>query len=524
MSNVRYSTRMDPNSPYRIDVMHDHLNERVKGGVLLLFFLVFQFSGGVYLPAVARISGELSLLHEDVMMAGYASMVGMCLTFTIMYRLKAFYTVKSGIICSAAGLIVCNIINLYTSSVPLLVGVSFVAGVFRLWGTFACNSTLARWIFPQWSMPKFMSYIQTSIMSFMSLSGLTTVYLSYYIQWRYMHLLMVGVLLLTIVLALILFTHHRPIPKLPLYGIDWMGALLWACTALSIIFVLNYGEYYDWFYSFYIRSGMLVALLTLGLNLWRASFVRHPYISNQMWKARNVRISLLLLVASSALLSPSQLFERILTSSILHYDDLTSIALSWWSLAGYILGGCFTLATLGLRGWTHKRLISIAFSLIFVYLLFMYVGIDYNLPKEALYMPVIIRSAGAIIITITIISAIFKSIHFQYFFQALNMTTIVASCCAPLLCSSIVSHIFKQAVKVNVLGLSSTLDGPNISVHTIPMGALYSLLQQQSLLVSMKAIYGWLTLSSMVCLLLFFLRESDLYPAKTLQKVMRIPR
>lgn len=48
--------------------------------VLSMFFaLVFQFNGGVFLPTAVQMSSALGCIQEDVMMAGYASFIGMTL-------------------------------------------------------------------------------------------------------------------------------------------------------------------------------------------------------------------------------------------------------------------------------------------------------------------------------------------------------------------------------------------------------------------------------------------------------------
>lgn len=502
------------NEKYTIPEIDDKVHLRVKGWILIVFFLVFQFSGGVYMAAGAEMAGALSLLQEDIMMAGYASLVGLCLTFTIMYRLKARFTIKTSLITSAVALILCNIASLYTTNVPLLVGISFISGVFRMWGTFACNTTLAHWIFPQWDMSKFQSYIQTTVMSFMLLSSLTTVYMCYYIEWEYMHLFMVGVLLVLILLTTILFKNHRPEKKFPLYGIDWMGAILWGTTVLSIIFVLNYGEHYDWFDSFYIRMGVLFAVSSLALNIWRASFIRHPYVDNNLWGFRHVRITFVLLAIVYILMGPAHILEHIFTSTLLHYDELNVISLNWISLAGYAVGGIFALQTLAFRNWKYKTMMLIAFVLMVGYLLIMYFIIDYNLPKYALYLPIFLRSFGAILVPMTLLTWIFKTIPFKHFFQALNMTTMVTACIGPLLGVSVVNQLFKVAVRKNALFFSARLDHVNPYIKNIPTSQLYGAMKEHAMLVGMKEIYGWLCIAGSLCILLFLLRESDFHPLR----------
>jgi MFS family permease len=509
--------------PYKIEAIRDVIPEKVKPWFLLLFFLIFQFSGGVYMAAVSQMSGSLALMHEDIMMAGYASLVGLCLTFTVMYRLKFRFTVKTGLIVSATGLIICNLICLNTSNVPLLVAVSFVAGIFRMWGTFMCNTTIAPWIFPKWTMPKFQSYIQPAVMGFMLLSGLTTVYITYYFQWQYVHWFIIGVLLCMLLFTLI-FIRHLPMKKMPLYGIDWMGAILLGVTALCAIFVLNYGEYYDWYQSAYIWMGTVFGIVAMGLNIWRASFIRHPFIANSTWRFRNVRITFLLLVVAYILVSPSSSLEHIYTAAILKYDSLNQISLNWISLLGYICGGAFAFMTLALRDWKFKTMTLIAFSLVVGYLLIMYFTIDYNLPKEALYFPIFLRSAGMIMIPITFLSAIFRTIPFQQFFQALNIVTIVTACCGPLFGSAVLKSVFKVTLKSNELFIGSTFDNVNPVTSHISFDTLYWSLQQQAMIVSMKEIYGWLCIAGLFCILAFLLHKSSLHPQTLHSRIISLKR
>lgn len=515
---------MSWDGPYKIEVIRDFIPEKVKPWILLTFFLIFQFSGGVYMAAVTQMSGSLSLMHEDIMMAGFASLIGLCLTFTVMYRLKFRFTIKTGLLVSAVGLIICNLICLKTSNVPMLVAVSFVAGIFRMWGTFMCNTTLSPWLFPKWTMSKFQCYIQTTVMSFMLLAGLTTTYITYFTQWQYMHWFVIGLLLSMILIVTFGFRHQMKMKRLPLYGIDWMGAILWGIAALSAIFVLNYGDYYDWYQSPFIWMGTVFGISALGLNIWRASFIRHPFISNAIWRFRNVRLALVLLVVVYILISPSTYIEQMYTTAILKFDSLNRISLNWISLLGYICGGLFAYYTLALREWKFKTMTLIAFSLIVGYLLLMYFQIDYNLPKEALYLPIFLRSAGTIMIPATFLTAIFRTIPFQNFFQALNVVTIITACCGPLLGTAILSHVFKVSMKCNDLFFGAFLDKVNPIVYNLPKESLYWSLQQHSMLVGMKEIYGWLSIAGIFCIMVFFLYESSLHPKAVYSKINSIRR
>jgi hypothetical protein len=172
-----------------------------------------------------------------------------------------------------------------------------------------------------------------------------------------------------------------------------------------------------------------------------------------------------------------------------------------------VAGGIFALQTLAFRNWGYKIMTLIAFFSMTGYLLIMYFVIDYNLPKDAIYVPIFLRSFGAILVPITFLTAVFNTIPFKLFFQALNMTTIITACCGPLLGATVINQLFKVAIKKNELFLASTFDAVNPQVKALPMTQLYQAMEKQATLVSMKEIYGWLCMASLLCLALYFFRE-----------------
>lgn len=138
----------DPNQPFSIPQIR-FIPEPLKPWLLILFIIIFNCTGGVYMAAVSDMVGSTQLLQEDIMMAGYASLVGMALFFAIMFRLKWAVRPKTALGSCTLVLIAANLICMHTSSVPVLVGVCLVSGFFRMWAIYECNSTIQLWITPQ---------------------------------------------------------------------------------------------------------------------------------------------------------------------------------------------------------------------------------------------------------------------------------------------------------------------------------------------------------------------------------------
>ena len=55
---------MHPTGPFSIPAIRNFVPEKLKPWVIILFVIVFQFSGGVYLAAVSEMVGSTALMQE----------------------------------------------------------------------------------------------------------------------------------------------------------------------------------------------------------------------------------------------------------------------------------------------------------------------------------------------------------------------------------------------------------------------------------------------------------------------------
>ena len=188
--------------PFDIPDVPDFIPRRLKPYLFIFFVLIIQFSGGVYLAAASDMVGTKAVMQEDILMAGYASLIGMAINFAMMFRIKFRFSTRNQLLVSGMVLIAANVICAYTTSVPLLVGTCFVAGWFRMQATFACNSTIQLWLTPVRDMAIFFCYVYIIVDSVIQLSGIATIYTAFFSQWEYMHWIMTGMLALMMLMVM----------------------------------------------------------------------------------------------------------------------------------------------------------------------------------------------------------------------------------------------------------------------------------------------------------------------------------
>lgn len=502
-----------PQGPFDIPDVIGVIPRRVKPWLFIFFVLIIQFSGGVYLAAATDMVGTKAFMQEDILMAGYASLIGMSINFAVMFRIKFRFTNRTQLLASGLVLICANLISACTASVPLLVISCLIAGWFRMQATLACNSTIQLWLTPKRDMAVFFCYVYLLVDSVIQLSGITTIYTAFFSQWEYMQWTIIGLLALMMLLVVICLKPVRAPMFIPLLGIDWLGAILWAGVMLSFTFICVYGNYFDWLDAAEIRIAALFGLACLGINLWRATFLHHPYISFQAMRNRNVIRAMVIYAVFFTLLATEHVFEHSYAAAILGFDETNLIDLNWYVFAGIIAGCGLTYFTFALRKWRYKTMTAIGFSLATLYLLWFYFFIDYGVEKEMLFLPLFFRGAASVIISIVYLTSIVQSgLPFKVFPQALTINGFTGAVMGATLGPAIIGEILSRTVAKNTSLLSSVITASNPDVgHTFP-GALYGTIQLQALVVSMKEIYGWLLMIAFASLVIILVSYSPVRP------------
>lgn len=517
-----------PQGPFDIPDVPNFVPRRLKPWLFIFFVLIVQFSGGVYLAAASDMVGTTALMQEDILMAGYASLIGMSVNFAVMFRIKFRFSNRTQLLSAAMVLIVANMICAHTASVPVLVLTCFVAGWFRMQATFACNSTIQLWLTPVRDMAIFFCYVYIVVDGVIQLSGIATIYTAFFSQWEYMHWIMTGLLVLMMVMVILLVRPVRGPMYIPLLGIDWIGSLLWAGFIMSFTFVCVYGNFYDWWYAPEIWQATVFGLVCAGINLWRATFLHHPYISYMALTNRNVRRATAIYLVFFTLMATEHVFEHTYAAKILGFDETNLIDLNWYVLAGIIVGCAFTYFTFALRKWRYKTMTAIGFALAVVYLAWFYFFIDYAVEKEMLFLPLFFRGAASVIISIVFLTSIVQSgLPFQVFPQALTINGFTGAVMGATFGPALVGEFLRHTMAKNAALLSSAITDFHPDAVHIPLGQMYGMVQLQAMIVSMKEIYGWLLILGLTSLVLILVSYSPLRPWaifpkwKTIRRVLR---
>lgn len=181
----------------------------------------------------------------------------------------------------------------------------------------------------------------------------------------------------------------------------------------------------------------------------------------------------------------------------------------------------FTWQTFARRKWTYQNMLVIAFSCFAFYLTYFYFRIDYNIPKESLYLPVIARSAGYVMVAVMMLTANARLPFPFIFLHGLSFQNMFSAALAAPIGNAIVGRTLKAIMTRNTMLLSQNMDSVTLSASRAPMGELYGMVQVQSLMESMKEVYGLLLFVAILCLVILLVRYSSFRPLRVMEPTYR---
>lgn len=499
---------------------HGFVSEKIRPWIYVAFAIGFQLSGGMYMGALNEIIGGHSLMREDVLMCLYANLSGMAVYFPLLFRMKFRFTNKTLLLAAAFTIALCNVIAPYIETLPLLWAVCFISGCAKIQGTFECMSNIQLWITPKRDFAVFFPILQMIILCSVQVSDLLTAWFVHHYHWHAMHWFVTAYMLLIALAVTILTKHCRIMPKMPLYGIDWLGALLWAMLGLELVFMFNYGDFYDWFHSPVIRAVFGAALITGGVAVHRMIHIRHPYVEPKMWKSKHLLPILLLMALVECFLVTENVLEKIYYSSM-HFSEYTlATTLNWCTITGVVLGCVFSLVWLNKLQYSYYKLISIGLCAMAAYLAYFYFVISPDTNIEAFYFPLIMRGFGNCVLSAIFMLSLKQVVPFLQFFQSLFIFNVIHMFLGGTMGSAIYATGMNYYMTDNIARYSSYVDSVAVNPAMFDFPAFIEGFMNSMQMVSLKQLYGWVLYACIFTFLAFLLYDRP-YVRKALRRVPR---
>lgn len=500
-----------PQTQFAMPMFHDFVPERIRPWIYVFIACCFQLSGGRYLGPFNEIIGYNGNMREDILMCIYANLAGMALWFPMLFRMKFRFSNKTLLMSASITVIVTNILSMYVTQLPLLWFICFIEGMAKIQGTFECMSNIQLWMTPKRNFRVFFPMLHIIILSAICAQDMLSSWFGAIGNWQMMHWLIIGLHLVVLTIQTTLVRHFR-FMRLPLYGIDWPSMILWGALLLQVAFLLDYGEYYDWYNSDVIWWLSGFTLITFALILGRMGYVRHPFISPRVFTSfSKVKPILLLVTLYEMILNSEYVMEEVFLEHGLEYDTIVNASLTTWVWIGNVFGCLFSLIWMKVvQKFTYIRLGIIGTCFLTAYIVLMYLNITPHLNVEALWLPLFCRGVAYAAMSIMFMTALHDAMDFHHFMQGLSVFNMLHMVVGGCLGCAIYGHGLNYFVADGMARYGQYLSLQTWTESMAGLGEYLEYFSHSMLIMSCKTLYGWVAYACIALLIAFLLFDSPL--------------
>lgn len=357
----------------------------------------------------------------------------------------------------------------------------------KLMATFEIMSNIQLWMTPKRDFRIFFPLLYIIVLCDMSLSSYVAGQLTYYFgSWQAMQAFIITLLAAVLVFFLTCVRDFRFMKPLPFISIDWLGAILWSVVLLQIIWLFNYGEFYNWSDGAMWRHVLYALPFTIYFAIQRMRHIRHPYIDPKAFEYKTLLPILFMFAVAELMNSTPTALENVFTGSVLHYGYLTTSVQNLIVIAGNITGCLFCMWWMKMLKFPYTSLLTLGFAFLLVYQVWMYFLISPVIEAYMLTVPTFIRSFGYTIFFVTLTLYLNELMPFQHFFMGLTIAGFIRNGVVDTICTGVYSYLLRYHVADNL-------------ARALPFDAT------QSTMMGIKQLYGVTCIGGCAFLLLLML-------------------
>ena len=487
-------------------------------GVVFLIMLPVTMLNGMYTGCMVEVSNTLGAYTEDITIGFYAAAAGMAVAYPIVPKILGAFSSKSMLLVNLTLQFLLSWACARSGSTDLMVFFSFVIGFLK--------GFLMLWIIrriklifsPDDVRSEFYAYFYPIVFGGGQVSMVVTALLAYHYDWKYMYYFMMVLLMLGILAVIILFRHDRPSKGIALKELHLREMLIIATGLLMLVYVLTYGRILDWMASGRICLYIVIAPLLIGLFVWEQFHSPNPYVSLKplfQWKAILGYLYMVIVM----LFSTSTTLQTNYLTTILHVDNTHAYTLYVWLLPGYALGAFVCFWWFRWQRWRFRFLIAGGMACFVVFFGMLYFTVSPDSTYESLFLPLFFRGLGMMVLLIAFGLFVVEDLNAKYLLSNAFFLISFRAVLAPVLASAFYSNalyrlqqryfsdLSENFTLVDPLAASryaSSLDSSLAQGHGIDeamqlaTNTLYATLQQQSMLLALKHMLGWLVVATLV--------------------------
>lgn len=255
---------------------------------------------GIYVSGIRSAASYYDVDTIDIQYSIVIFYLAIAGVFPLERRFFNFFSSKPYLAGVSIIYVFINLILYKTSSIGLLFLLRFVGGALSLGFIGIMFNLLFKQFHAQRSRVLGYATFYGALFSTLPFANILDAFVFSYFDFNMIFIFKIFLFLPGIILLFIILKKDLDLRiqrKIPFVNVDWKSCVLYVSTLMLLAYVLLYGQYYNWFRSLRITLSSIALVIMLILFVFRQLKLHRPYIDLSIYKYRNFRIGMLLLIA-----------------------------------------------------------------------------------------------------------------------------------------------------------------------------------------------------------------------------------
>lgn len=307
-------------------------------GLIILLTAVVLVIKPIYAPNISLMSSSTGIPSEYYIWGNYAIIIGFSIVLPFIWRIKTRFRSKELLVTSLSVMAVMSLVVTKATVGEIVVAACLVFGIANMVAMVEMLLPIMGIISPDKEKKRFYAIFYPISISASQLSGFMASANSLKVTWESLSHYSAATLQVVAIICLIVCHNQRFDKKMPFYYIDWIGISLYITSLMCMAYIFAFGKQQDWFNSPGIITALVLIIASIITLIKRQLKIKHSFLSFKLYKIKEVRYGLLLLVAQGMFMGVGTLMS-IYTTAILGYNWILNAELALMTLPGIMLAG-----------------------------------------------------------------------------------------------------------------------------------------------------------------------------------------
>ncbi len=372
---------------------------------LFIFLLPLASVLGIYMGAIPTAAGFYGVNTSDIRFSVVVYYIAIASIFPLEAKFFSYFSSKPYLVSCVLIYILINVINYFTRNFTLFLVLRYLGGAISH-GAIGIIFTL---VFKQFheQRSRVLGYATMYSVLFGSapFSYILDANLFSDYDFNSLFLFKIFSILPGIIMMCLILRNDidlRRIKKNSLKkSVDLISYLLYTSGLLSLAYFFLYGQLYNWFQSFRIQFTLSIGIFFLVIFILRQGVLKEPYINFRVYRTRNFRIGMLMLVFFYLAKGDMGILTSFVTHSVnldgYHYGYVMMMN-ALGIVIGALLGGRYVLA-----GMRIRIIWMLGFGALLGYHIFSLAVLNNQAEARDLLIPLFLQGFGNGILIISIV-------------------------------------------------------------------------------------------------------------------------